>query len=161
MAQYRRKNPIEIRYPFEHLLSKLGGGKWESRILIEIAFYRKLRYSELKTHLEPISDTILTNTLKKLLEDQFVTKSFVEQRNSLKVYYSLTERSRELIPILQAMCRWHAKFGSDLSPQTQMECRNCPIRLGESPVSVNGCEREQQIRQHWPIYPSADLIPHS
>ena len=158
MPQYVRKNPLKNRYPFEYLLRMLGGGKWEARILIEIAFYRKLRYSELKTLLEPISDTILTNTLKKLLTGQFLLKSFVEQGNSLKVYYSLSERSWDIVPILQSMCRWHTKYGLELDGEVQAECHSCKIRLGEKAPAPDGCERPEQIRRHIPIFPSAQMI---
>ena len=143
MSQYVRKTPVSIRYPYEYPLRLLGGGKWEGRIFIEIAFYRSLRYSELKSALFPVSDTILTSLLKRLMKDGFIEKLYVEQGNSLKVYYSLALKAQRLIPVMQQMCQWNREFGPHLSEEVPEECRQCPIHLGESLPTPTGCERKR------------------
>ena len=148
MSEYVRKTPVSIRYPYEYPLRLLGGGKWEGRIFIEIAFYRSLRYSELKSALFPISDTILTTLLRRLVRDGFLEKLYVEQGNSLKVYYSLAPKAQRLIPILQQLCQWNQEFGPDISEDVPRECRECPIHLGASLPTATGCERHRPYSEN-------------
>lgn len=141
MSQYIRKHPIVYNYPYEYPLRLLGRGKWESRIMIDIALYKQLRYCELKDALYPISDTILTSSLRRLIEEGMVVKNFLEQGNSLRVFYTLSEKSYELITVLQSFCRWNEKYGIVDDAEMAPECKNCPIRRGVELPHPQGCEQ--------------------
>ena len=74
----------------------LVSGKYKMIILYWLAEYSVLRYNELKT---------LSLSLKELEADGLVQREEYPQIPP-KVEYSLSERGRSLIPILDAMCIW-------------------------------------------------------
>ena len=80
-------------------------GKWKLQILYELCIRSPMRFGELKKMLKPITNTMLTNALKELEEDGLVHREEYPQIPP-KVEYSLTDRGKSLIPILDAMCEW-------------------------------------------------------
>ena len=76
----------------------LVSGNW-------LAEYSVLRYNELKRRLGTISHKTLSLSLKELEADGLVQREEYPQIPP-KVEYSLSERGRSLIPILDAMCIW-------------------------------------------------------
>ena len=83
-------------------------GKWKLQILYELCIRSPMRFGELKKALTPITNAMLTNGLKELEADQLVHREEYPQIPP-KVEYSLTERGRSLIPILDGMCEWGDK----------------------------------------------------
>ena len=80
-------------------------GKWKLQILYELCIRSPMRFGELKKALTPITNAMLTNALKELEADQLVHREEYPQIPP-KVEYSLTERGKSLIPILDGMCEW-------------------------------------------------------
>ncbi len=101
---YTRKIKKEIHCPIEHGLDILGG-KWRSRIICVLAAKELLRYSELRTEMANISDTVLATTLKELIANGMVQRKQYEEIPP-KVEYSLTERGKTAVPLLQAIAMW-------------------------------------------------------
>ena len=66
---------------------------------------RVVRFNEMKKYIGTISYKTLSSTLKELEADQLVHREEYPQIPP-KVEYSLTERGRSLIPILDRMCEW-------------------------------------------------------
>ena len=64
-----------------------------------------VRFNEMKKYIGTISYKTLSSTLKELEADQLVHREEYPQIPP-KVEYSLTERGRSLIPILDRMCEW-------------------------------------------------------
>ncbi len=64
-----------------------------------------VRFNEIKRYIGEISYKTLSATLKELEADQLVYREEYPQIPP-KVEYSLTERGRSLIPILDSMCEW-------------------------------------------------------
>lgn len=124
----QRKIQNATRCPYEYGLKVLSG-KWQAPILTAIFIYGSLRYSELKSHLHPISDTVLTAMLKELITEKFITKK--EFENSTRGVYALTHKAEKLIPIIQSLCRWSTEFGHRVTKETPPECVSCGIRQGE------------------------------
>ena len=83
----------------------LVSGKYKMIILYWLAEYSVLRYNELKRRLGTISHKTLSLSLKELEADGLVQREEYPQIPP-KVEYSLSERGRSLIPILDAMCIW-------------------------------------------------------
>ena len=83
-------------------------GKWKLQILYELCIRSPMRFGELKKALTPITNAMLTNALKELEADQLVHREEYPQIPP-KVEYSLTERGKSLIPILDGMCEWGDK----------------------------------------------------
>ena len=83
----------------------LVSGKYKMIILYWLVEYSVLRYNELKRRLGTISHKTLSLSLKELEADGLVQREEYPQIPP-KVEYSLSERGRSLIPILDAMCIW-------------------------------------------------------
>ena len=65
------------------------GGKWKSRIIC-----------------------VLATTLKELIADQIIDRRSYEEIPP-RVEYSLTEKGRSVVPILQSICHWSGIFYKD------------------------------------------------
>ena len=67
--------------------------------------FKIVRFNEMKKYIGGISYKTLSSTLKELESDKLVHRKEYPQIPP-KVEYSLTERGKSLIPILDAMCEW-------------------------------------------------------
>lgn len=89
---------------FAYTLSLING-KYKMSILYILAEVGVVRFNEMKRYVCGISYKTLSVTLKELETDQLVHREEYPQIPP-KVEYSLTERGKSLIPILNAMCAW-------------------------------------------------------
>lgn len=90
---------------FGYTLSLISG-KYKMIVMYWLAEYKSvMRYNELKRALGTISHKTLSNTLKELETDGLIIRNEYPQIPP-KVEYSLSERGKSLIPILDAMCIW-------------------------------------------------------
>ena len=64
-----------------------------------------VRFNEMKKYIGDISYNTLSHSLKELEADGLVHREEYPQIPP-KVEYSLTERGKSLIPILDMMCEW-------------------------------------------------------
>lgn len=64
-----------------------------------------VRFNEMKKYIESITFKTLSTALKQLEADGLVHREEYPQIPP-KVEYSLTERGRSLIPILDSLCEW-------------------------------------------------------
>ena len=88
-----------------HYTMSLIQGKYKMFILYALAWFGVVRFNELKKFLGGISYKTLSSTLKELGADGLVHREEYPQIPP-KVEYSLTERGKSLIPILDQMCAW-------------------------------------------------------
>ena len=77
-------------------------------ILYALMEFQVVRFNEMKKYIGTISYKTLSSSLKELEADGLVHREEYPQIPP-KVEYSLTERGRSLIPILDAMCVWGEK----------------------------------------------------
>ena len=89
---------------FSYTLSLING-KYKMPVLYALMEYGTVRFNEMKRYIGSISYKTLSVTLKELEADQLVHREEYPQIPP-KVEYSLTERGRSLIPILDGMCEW-------------------------------------------------------
>ena len=92
---------------FGYTLSIING-KYKMVIMYWLSEYKIIRYNELKRSIGVISHKTLSLALKELAADGIVQRTEYPQIPP-KVEYSLTERGKTLIPILDAMCEWGEK----------------------------------------------------
>ncbi len=92
---------------FSYTLSLING-KYKMTILYTLAEFGIVRFNEMKKYISGISYKTLSCTLKELEADQLVHRKEYPQIPP-KVEYSLTERGKSLIPILDGMCEWGDK----------------------------------------------------
>ena len=125
-ALYQKKLEADIRCPLEYGLS-LFGGKWKSRIICVLAAQETLRYSELRKEMANITDAVLATTLKELLAADILQRRSYDEIPP-RVEYSLTEKGRSVVPILQSICRWAGIFYTDEAEPALPQCRRCDYR---------------------------------
>ncbi len=92
---------------FNYTLSLING-KYKMTILYTLMEFGIVRFNEMKKYIGEISYKTLSSTLKALEADQLVHRKEYPQIPP-KVEYSLTERGKSLIPILDGMCEWGDK----------------------------------------------------
>lgn len=123
---YQKKLDPDIRCPLEYGL-ELFGGKWNSRIICVLANKEVLRYSELREEMGNITDAVLATTLKTL-----ITNNLIERKSydviPPKVEYSLTEKGKTVVPILQSICKWSGIFYKEDSENEMIQCKKCDYR---------------------------------
>ena len=88
-----------------HYTMSLIQGKYKMFILYTLMDFGVVRFNEMKRYIRGISFKTLSATLKELEADGLVHREEYPQIPP-KVEYSLTERGRSLIPILDGMCEW-------------------------------------------------------
>ena len=89
---------------FNYTMSLIQG-KYKMFILYTLMDFGVVRFNEMKRYIRGISFKTLSATLKELEADGLVHREEYPQIPP-KVEYSLTERGRSLIPILDQMCTW-------------------------------------------------------
>lgn len=89
---------------FSYTLSLING-KYKMTILYTLMEFEIVRFNEMKKYIGNISYKTLSSTLKELEADGLVHRKEYPQIPP-KVEYSLTNRGKSLIPILDGMCEW-------------------------------------------------------
>lgn len=90
---------------FGYTLALLNG-RYKMIILYWLSEYQSvMRFNELHRQIGNISHKTLSNTLKELQADELILRKEYPQIPP-KVEYSLSERGRSLLPIIDAMCHW-------------------------------------------------------
>ena len=85
---------------------KLIKGKYKMRVLYTLMEFGVVRFGEMKRYLgDGISIFMLNRTLKELEADDLINRKEYNQLPP-KVEYSLTERGKSLIPLLDGLCQW-------------------------------------------------------
>lgn len=92
---------------FVYTLSLING-KYKMTILYTLMEFGVVRFNEMKKYIGNISYKTLSAALKELEADQLINRKEYPQIPP-KVEYSLTERGKSLIPILDGMCEWGDK----------------------------------------------------
>ena len=89
--------------PMTEVLSRIGS-KWTVYVIMSLTT-GPMRFSELKRHIEGVSQKMLTATLRDLEEDGFVTRK-VTPTIPPRVDYELTEMGLELRKPLASIGEW-------------------------------------------------------
>ena len=84
----------------------LVGGKWKLLMLRNLRM-RSWRFNELQRDLEGISQKVLTDSLRQMMDDGLVYRHDYQEMPP-RVDYSLTELGEKLLPIMDAL----ADFGN-------------------------------------------------
>lgn len=84
----------------------LVGGKWKLLIIRNLRM-RSWRFNELQRDLEGISQKVLTDSLRQMMDDGLVYRHDYQEMPP-RVDYSLTELGEKMLPIMDAL----ADFGN-------------------------------------------------
>ncbi|MEH7254581.1 winged helix-turn-helix transcriptional regulator [Neobacillus niacini] len=85
------------------------GGKWKMLMLWYLGKEGTKRFTELKALMPNITQRMLVNQLREL-ESDFIIHREVFPVVPPKVEYSLTDRGKTLMPILEAMYEWGIEY---------------------------------------------------
>ena len=99
--------------PISYALDFLGD-KWTFLIIRDLVFDGKKFYSDFLSSKEGIATNILSDRLKKLETHGFI-ESKVYQKLKTKKEYSLTQKGKNLVPVLVELILWSAKYNNDLA----------------------------------------------
>lgn len=121
--KYEPKIEKEILCPLEYGLD-IFGGKWKSRIICVLSTKDIIRYNEIRKELGNITDAVLAAMLKELIANQLISRT---QYNEIppKVEYSLTEKGKSVLPILQSICIWSRQQTKDELDKKLPPCKTC------------------------------------
>lgn len=89
---------------FSYTLSLISG-KYKMTILYTLMEFTTVRYNELQRYIKGISYKTLSLSLKELECDGLIIRKEYPQIPP-KVEYSLSERGKSLMPILDSLCEW-------------------------------------------------------
>jgi len=104
---FRLKDKLYRCY-FELTLDLIGG-KWKPIILYYLGYHGTLRYAELRRCLPKITERMLTKQLRELEMDKIVNRKIYPQVPP-KVEYSLNEKGKSLIPLLNQLKDWGEEY---------------------------------------------------
>jgi len=101
----------KLKCSIEYTLNKIGG-KWKTVILWNLGTEDTHRYNELRRLLPGVTHKVLTQQLKELEQDEFISRKQYDEIPP-KVEYTLTDKGKTLMPVLQAMHDWGTKHGEE------------------------------------------------
>ena len=89
---------------YSYTLSLISG-KYKPIILYCLMEYEPVRFNEMQRYLGRIADKTLSQHLKELERDDLIHREMYPEIPP-KVEYSLTERGRSLMKVLDQLCTW-------------------------------------------------------
>jgi DNA-binding HxlR family transcriptional regulator len=113
MPEFLYKNKLYYN-PVEFAMDRIGG-TWKMPILWRLKD-RIMRYSELKRSIPRITDKMLTSQLRELEAEGFIHRK-VYAVVPPKVEYSITEKGRTSIPIIETI----REYGQQLMDEEGIE----------------------------------------
>ena len=131
---YKPKLDKDIRCPLEYGL-EIFGGKWKSRIICVLDGKGVLRYSGLRKEITNITDTVLSSALKDLILDKIVMRQSFDEIPP-KVEYSLSDKGKSVVPILQSICQWSGAYNKDDSENVIFQCQKCDYSYKIDTISM-------------------------
>lgn len=101
-----RKSELAEACPIRDVLDRLGD-RWSTLVLGELASGGQCRFTALKRAIPDISQRMLTQTLRRLEQDGYVSRT-VFPTSPPRVDYALTDLGRSLHQHVQTLVRWSA-----------------------------------------------------
>ncbi len=94
------------------------GDKWTLLVVRDILF-GKHTFKELQESPERIPSNILADRLKRLQKEKIIEKSLYQERPK-RYSYALTEKGRDLGPVMKCMIEWSNKYNPDTFDMSQL-----------------------------------------
>lgn len=106
------------------------GDKWTFLLIRDLFLFDKHEFKEFLASPEAIATTTLTDRLKRLLAEGIIAELVHPEHASRKLYY-LTQKGKDLLPIMLEMARWGSKYLPELSAMQEIYAA-----LSEDPEAV-------------------------
>ena len=101
------ENCQRSRCPVSCILEIIGD-KW-TLLVVRDLFFDNHTFKDLQASAEKIPTNILANRLKRLEEGGLVSRELYQERPKRYAYY-LTEKGRDLEPVMRSMIVWSNKY---------------------------------------------------
>lgn len=98
--------------PVRNVLSRIGD-KWSMLVLFTLEYNRCQRFKELQRNIPDISQKMLTTTLKMLEGDGLIHREVFPEVPP-RVEYSLTEKGKSLLPLIDNLLSWASENMDDI-----------------------------------------------
>ena len=98
------RNALYPDCPVRNVLSRVGD-KWSMLVLFTLEGQPSIRFKELQRSIPDISQKILTATLKMFEADGLINREAFPEVPP-RVEYSLTEKGKSLLPLIDALLSW-------------------------------------------------------
>lgn len=98
------KEEVHPACPIRTILARFSD-KWSLLILYTLTLQPTMRFNALRKEIPDISQKMLTNSLRTLEEDGLVTRTVFAEVPP-RVEYSITDRTRSLLPHISALIDW-------------------------------------------------------
>lgn len=96
------------------------GGKWKLRIIIALSEGNR-RFNDLQRTVQKISARVLSNELKDLEENGFITRRVHSEATPVIVEYELTDYADTLSDVLTALRAWGTMHRETIKKKAQAE----------------------------------------
>ena len=100
------------------------GDKWTMYTVLLLGQYQKMRFNELRCHIQGISQRMLTVTLRSLEEDGIVTRTLYPEIPP-RVEYQLTELGESLLKQLLQLAIWAEENVSEILKARKKYGKKC------------------------------------
>src|SRR5215813_2843697 len=118
-------------------------GEWWTPLILRDLFFGICRFELLLQHLG-ISRNILTDRLQTLVENEIVERRLYQQ-NPERYEYVLTERGRDLFPIVVAVMAWGDKWLNENGVPTELIHQECG-KVAKAMVVCRECGEEIRLK---------------
>jgi DNA-binding HxlR family transcriptional regulator len=98
-------------------------GEWWSMLIVRDAFFGVTRFDDFQQRLG-IARNVLTQRLDSLV-DRGILDRVAYQHHPVRYDYRLTDKGRDLWPVLTAMLQWGDRWAAPSGPPVQLVHRSC------------------------------------
>lgn len=92
-----------------HRSMAILGTKWKP-VIIWALRERTMRFGQIAAAVDTISRKMLTTTLNQLEEEGVIYRNVRSESGALNVEYWLTEKGRDLVPLIVNLVAWDTKY---------------------------------------------------
>ncbi len=105
------KSKLNNKCPIDYAL-EVFGDRWTLLVLRDLMLSGKRYYRELMTSREGIATNILASRLRKMETDGLIVRK-QNPEDKRQVFYEVTEKALDLIPVLLEISRWSVIYDND------------------------------------------------
>lgn len=127
-------------------------GEWWTLLILRESFNGVRRFDDLQKHLG-IARNVLTNRLNSLVEDGILRKVRYQEKPE-RYEYRLTDKGRDLYPVLLALKQWGDKWLG--YPQTLTFTHKACGKQTTPQYTCDQCGKPIHVREMMPEYSQSD-----